>query len=76
MKAGRESPVRRGWVMRRFVMMVTALVAPLPWEVRVFVPLAIGFAVSVIAHAVVGMYIFGGAALVLASFVAVDRFDL
>lgn len=62
--------------MRRFVMMVTALAASLPREVRAFVPLAAGFAVSAAVSAAAGMYIFGGAMLALACFVVVDRLDL
>lgn len=62
--------------MRRFVMMVTALAASLPWEVRTFVILAAGFAVAAAASGATGMYICGGGMLVLACFVVIDRLDL
>ena len=61
--------------MKRFVMMVTALVASIPWEARLFAVLAFGFAVSAIVS-VVGMYAFGVNILVLACFVVIDRLDL
>lgn len=56
-------------------MMITALVASIPWEARLFVVLAFGFAVSAVVS-VVGMYAFGVNILVLACFVVIDRLDL
>lgn len=61
--------------MRRFVMMVTALAASLPWEARVFAVLAAGLAASA-AVSVAGMYVCGGGMLVLACFMVIDRLDL
>ncbi len=67
--------VHKEGVLRRFVMMVTALAASLPWEARVFAVLAAGLAVSA-AVSVTGLYVCGGGMLVLACFVAIDRLDL
>lgn len=61
--------------MRRFVMMVTALAASLPWEARAFAALSAGLAVSA-AVSVTGMYACGGGMLVLACFVAIGWLDL
>ena len=61
---------------RRFVMMVTALAASLPWEARAFAVLTAGLAVSVVVSVAAGMYVCGGGILVLACFVAVDRLNL